>query len=234
MCFSSASKGQENLAGQESQLSSILSQEFAQNFGQQSTVLQNLQNMYTPISEAGPTQQGYGAAEQAALNTQAVQGVGTNYGNASRALNAQIAAQGGGNVALPSGAATANKEQLAAAAAGTTSQLQNQNIVNNYAQGNANWQVANAGLSGVAQQYNPQSYAGLASNTNQAAFGQASQLFQQQQQQQQQIAGLATSAALDVGTFGAGAALGLGPAGASPFQSGLTGLFGGQQAFANG
>src|SRR5277367_3499793 len=106
---------QENsLEAQQSGLAKTLGANYNQYFGSQSAVLQNLNNMLTPIAEAGPDQQGFGANELAALNTQAGEGVGQNYAKASQALNTTLATRGGGNEALPTGAQAALKGSLAA------------------------------------------------------------------------------------------------------------------------
>jgi len=103
--------GQETaIAGQQQDLSTLLSSDFSQRFSQQSGVLQNLNSMLTPIAQAGPDQQGFGAQELAALNTQAGEGVGANYSKATQALQNTLAARGGGSEVLPTGARGALQE----------------------------------------------------------------------------------------------------------------------------
>src|SRR6266850_4933790 len=101
------SSEEKGIAGQQQNLSTTLSSHFNERFGQQSQILQNLNNMLTPIAEAGPDQQGFGGQELAALNTQAGEGVGANYSKATQALQNTLAARGGGNEALPTGARAA-------------------------------------------------------------------------------------------------------------------------------
>jgi len=112
------------IAGQQQSLSTLLASNFSERFGQQSAVLQNLNTMLTPIAEAGPSQQGFGTPELAALNTQAAEGVGANYSKATQSLNNVLAARGGGSEVLPTGARGALQETLASSAADQMSKEQ--------------------------------------------------------------------------------------------------------------
>ncbi len=182
---------------------------YNQNFSAQSGVLQNLNNLLTPIAQAGPDQQGFGANELAALNTASGEGVGQNYAKASQALNNQLAAQGGGNDPnVKAGATGALKGSLAASAANQLSQQGLQITEANYAQGRNNWTQATNGLQTLAQQYNPNAIASNASNTLGSAFGEYNTIQQQKNQEQAEIAGGITSLAMDAATFGAGALAG--------------------------
>src|ERR1700681_3187483 len=95
------------IAGQQQSLSSTLQADYNQQFANQSGVLQNLNNIFTPIAEAGPSQTGWSPQETAAINTQIGEGVGGNYAKASQALNNQLATRGGGSEMLPTGASAA-------------------------------------------------------------------------------------------------------------------------------
>jgi hypothetical protein len=148
----------------------LLQANYSQNFGAQSAALQNLNNIFTPIAEAGPNQQGFNAQQLAAYNTQIGEGVGQNYAKASQALNTQLASQGGGNEFLPSGAAGALKSNLATAAANQQSQEQLAVTQANYATGRQNWQQATAGLNALVGEYNPNAIAGQATGATQGAF----------------------------------------------------------------
>jgi hypothetical protein len=190
MCGSSAQQNQ--LASQEASFSSLLSANYAQNFGAQSQTLQNLTNQFTPIAEAGPDQQGMGPQQLAALNTQATEGVGQNYANASRALNTQLSSQGGGNEYLPTGAAASLKGNLASSAANQLSSEQLAITNQNYNLGRSNWQNATSGLNALAGEYNPNAIAGQASGANQSAAGQAKEINQENNQWQGELAGVIT------------------------------------------
>ena len=199
------SSQQEALAGQGANFSTILSSNYAKNFGAQSQILQNLTNMFTPIAEAGPDQQGFGANELAALNTQAGEGVGRNYAKAGQALNTVLGSRGGGNEVLPTGAAATLRGNLAASAANELSGEQLNITRANYAQGRQNWSQATAGLDALAQQYNPNAIAGEATTANQNAFGEATKIQDMKNQEQAAIAGGIASIGMDAATFGAGA-----------------------------
>jgi hypothetical protein len=190
MCGSSSSEKQ--LGAQEQSFSSTLQSNYAKNFGAQSADLSALNNIFTPIAEAGPDQQGFGPQELAAMNTTAGEGVGQNYAKATQSLNAGLAARGGGNEVLPSGAETQLKAGLASAGANQMSQEQLGITKANYDQGRANFGNATAGLNALAEEYNPNQIASSANNANQSAFGEADKINQQNNQWQSDIAGLAT------------------------------------------
>jgi hypothetical protein len=151
--------------------------------------LQNLNNIFIPIAQAGPSQQGYSPQELAALNTQAGEGVGQNYAKAAQALNTQIAGQGGGNEYLPSGASATLKGNLASAAANQLSSEQLGITQANYATGRQNWQQATSGLNALAQEYNPTGIAGSANTATNNAFGSATQVQNEKNQEEADIAG---------------------------------------------
>lgn len=216
--------GQEkNIQGQQQSLSTILASHFGERFGQQSQILQNLNNMLTPIAEAGPDQQGFGANELAALNTQSGEGVGRNYGKATQALQNTLAARGGGNEYLPTGARGALQGTLASSAANEMSQEQLGITRANYAQGRSNWQMATGGLSALANQYDPMSYAGGAQKGYDSSFGMADKISQEQNQATASIVGGIASLGMDAATFGAGALEG---SQGFDFQGGLSALTG--------
>lgn len=190
MCGSSSSE--KALGASEQSFSNSLQANYAQNFGAQSAELSNLNNIFTPIAQAGPDQQGYGPQQLAALNTQAGEGVGQNYQKAQQSLNTSLAAQGGGNEALPSGAANQLKAGLASAGANQMSQEQLGITNANYNQGRANFGNATAGLDALAQAYNPTGIANSANQSNSSAFGEADKINQENNQWESDVAGLAT------------------------------------------
>ncbi len=221
MCGPSGS--QKQLAAQEADFSTTLNQNYAKNFAAQSSILQNLTRMFTPIAEAGPDQQGFGSQELAALNTQIGEGSGANYGKASRALNTVLASRGGGNEVLPTGGEAALRETLASSAAQEASQEELAVTRANYAQGRQNWSQATAGLDALAGQYNPNAIAGEATGANTSAFGEATKIQEMQNQKEMAIAGGITSLAMGAATFGAGAM------GGGGFGGGLKALTGMQR-----
>jgi hypothetical protein len=214
---------QKSLAGQEQNFSTVLQSDYAQRFGDQSAVLQNLNRSLTPIFQQGPDQQGFGAQELAALNTTAGENVGQNYAKASRALNNQLAVRGGGNEFLPSGADAQLREELASNAAAKSSDLQNQIVAANYGQGRKNWEQATAGLEALSGRYDPTAFGSLTTGANQNAFGEATQVQNMKNQKEAEIAGGVASLAMDAATFGAGA---MGGGGISGGLKALTGVSG--------
>jgi hypothetical protein len=187
MCGPTA--GETAAATQESGLGSTLTASFAKNFGAQSDILSNLTNVLTPIAQAGPDQQGFGTQELAALNTQANQGIGQNYNKAAQALQGNLAARGGGNEVLPTGAEASLKGELASSAA---NQMSNAGLAitnANYAQGRQNWQAATSQLENVGQMENPLGFAGAASGATQAGYSMQSANSNMAAQQFGEIAG---------------------------------------------
>jgi hypothetical protein len=201
------------IAGQQLSLSTQLSQFFGTRFSQQSSVLQNLNNLLTPIAEAGPDQQGFGPQELAALHTQATEGVGANYEKATRALQNVLAAQGGGNEFLPTGAKGALQGTIATAGAAEQSRLDLGITEANYATGRKNWEEATRGLSSLANQYDPLGYAGGAQKGFDSSFNMADKISQEQNQAEASIYGGIASLGMDALTFGAGGMGNLGGAG---------------------
>ena len=194
MCGPSAQMQQ--LGQQEASFSNLLSQNYATNFGAQSKILTNLNQMFTPIAQAGPDQMGFGPQELAALQTGGAEAVAANYAKASRALNVGLATRGGGSEFLPTGAAAALKGQVATAGAQELSQEQLGITEAGYAQGRQNWAQATGGLEALARQYDPTAYAGQATSATGQAFGMADKIQQMKNQEQAGIAGGIASLAM--------------------------------------
>ena len=188
------SEQQKELAASEQSFSKILSANYAQNFAAQSQILQNLTNQFTPIAEAGPDQQGFGAQELAALSTQAGEGVAADYAKAQQSLNTVLGSRGGGNEFLPTGAEGQLRATLAQGAASQASQEQLAITRANYAQGRQNWAQATAGLNALAGEYNPNAIAGQATTATQGAFQDATKIQEMQNQAVAGIGGLVASA----------------------------------------
>lgn len=100
--------------------------------------------------------QGFNPNTLAALNSQAIEGTGSQYQNALKTEQAQAATHDSG---LPSGVDAQIKGQLAGAAAGeTSSALNNIQIQNGQLQNQNYWRSVDA-LNGVASEENPLGYA---------------------------------------------------------------------------
>jgi hypothetical protein len=173
-----ASASQENLANQQAQYYSTLTNDYNTQFAQQSNILSSLNNTLSPIINAGPNQFGFSTAETNNLNSQAVQGTGQQYAAASQALKANQATAGGGNSYLPSGAQAAQQASLAAAGANQASNQLMGVQQAGYQQGYNQYQSALGEEQGVAGMYNPTGYAGQATGAGSSAFDSASQVQQ--------------------------------------------------------
>lgn len=183
------SSQQEALAAQETDFSRTLQSHYAQNFGAQSQILQNLTNQFTPIAQAGPDQQGFGPQELAALNTQAGEQVAANYAKTQQSLNTVLGSRGGGNEFLPTGAEGQLRAALATSGAQEMSQEQLGITRANYAQGRQNWQEATGGLRALSQEYDPSAIANETTSATGQAFGEESQIQQMKNQKESAIAG---------------------------------------------
>lgn len=158
-------------------------------FGEQQGQVEALNNVFTPIAEAGPNQTGFSAPELAAYNTQAINTTGANYANAAKALGTQLAGRGGSS-GLESGVDQQIKAGLAANAAGTLSNEELGITEANYAQGRQNFAQAAGGLQALAGIENPTGAAGAGTNANSAAFSEANTIEEQQAQKAKTIGGL--------------------------------------------
>jgi hypothetical protein len=199
--------GQEKqIADQQQAYSTVVQNNYKTLFGEQQGVMSNLNNIFTPIAEAGPSQTGFSGGELAALNTQALDTTGANYANAARSLGGQLA--GRSTAAGETGPTMALKSQLASASAGQLSNEQLGITQADYAQGNQNWRAATGGLQALNTSYQSGEAGQSGTEANKSAFGEADEIAQQQAQADQAIAGGITSLAGSALTFGAGAATG--------------------------
>ena len=174
-----ASAQQTDLANSQQNFYNQLSSNYAQQFQNQNAILGTLQNSLNPIVQAGPNQYGFSTAETNNLNSQALQGTGQQYANASKALGQQQAAQGGGNSYLPTGAQAQQQSSLAAGAANQASNQLMGVKQAGYQQGYNQYQSAIGQLGGVAGMYSPTSYAGAATGAGSAAANTANQVNQE-------------------------------------------------------
>jgi len=115
-------------------------------FGADNGVFNAMKNAYSELLAAGPSQQGFSAAQQSAMNASAI----TTGANQARFIEARLGGQqagaGGGNMPNASGIGAGDRAAVAEAVAGQTASELNKIQQENYAQGNKNWQIAGAGL----------------------------------------------------------------------------------------
>jgi hypothetical protein len=135
-----------------------------------SQISNQLQNMYAPILAKGPSQEGFSAGETEALNAQATEGTAENYKAAGQALNERIGAQGGGtsNENITGAGADALREQLAATGASAQSAQETQIQEADYAEGHQDYEQAVGGEQSLASGWNPNAFAGSATNAGNA------------------------------------------------------------------
>jgi hypothetical protein len=117
-----------------------------QEFGDANTVFNDLVNSTAPIVAAGPEQTGFSAQQESAINANTIDTTAAQYKNASTAVKSDISAEGGGNIALPSGANIGTEEALAEAGAQQTASGLRSNLQADYAAGNKNWEFAEGEL----------------------------------------------------------------------------------------
>jgi hypothetical protein len=165
-----ASSSQKNLSASTGNFYTTLQGAYNTHFADQSNILSNLHNAWSPILNAGPNQQGFSAGELADLNSKAINSTANNYKFAAQQSNEARAARGGGNTFSPSGGDAQVDADIATKAAQQLSGEQTQIDQANYAQGRQNFEAASGALSGVAAQDNPLGFASAASNTGDQAF----------------------------------------------------------------
>lgn len=204
------SDAQKGLANQQSAFYQQLQSSYATNFGEQQGILSSLTNTLSPILNAGPNQQGFSPAENAALTGSAINST------ASAARNAQViaASSAGGNTGVTTGGEKQLQATIASRAGEGLAGEENQINLANYATGRSNFYNAESGLVGVAGLENPTPYAGAATSAGNSAFSSATEIQNMKNQEQADIGGAVAGLAL--APFTGGMSLG-----------GLKGLMGG-------
>jgi hypothetical protein len=174
------SVAQTTIANDMSGTYAALNNAWATAFSGQQAILGSLRNAAQGIVAAGPNQYGFSPTEQAALETQAIGQTATTFAANQQALNEALAARGGGNAFLPSGAAAQLQGQGYQAAAGQESQLMTGITEAGYAQGRQNWQTALGVLGQTAALEAPSSMAAQASAAGKEAFAAQTQIAAEQ------------------------------------------------------
>ena len=146
--------GAENAAAasQTSFTNSMLSQASSV-FGADNGVFNSMKNAYSQLLAAGPSQQGFSAQQQSAMNASAI----TNGANQTRFAMASVAGKqagaGGGNVPNASGIGSGDRAAVAEEGAASTAAALNKIQQENYTQGNINWKTAGEELSKAPSVY---------------------------------------------------------------------------------
>ena len=159
-----ASNDQKDLEKEQAAFYAQTTAQAAQVFGMANTVFNEITAAAAPIVAAGPSQEGYSAAEKQVLNSQAISSTAGSYDSLSKALNSKIAANGGG-ASITSGAALQQQEQLGVSAANQISSQELGITSDSYKQGNANYNAAVGELAAAPGVFN------TSANVNNAATG---------------------------------------------------------------
>lgn len=174
-----ASSQQKQIEQEQSAFYQQAIQQQSQTYAEDQQILQYMQGIYEPILAKGPNQEGFSTQEVNSLNAQAIEGTAKNYSAAGKAVSEQLAAEGGGDTYLPSGASAQLRGEVATSAAQQQSAEEQQIVQANYQQGYNQWLAASEGLGGVAAQLNPTGYSGAATAAGSAAGTTANQIAQE-------------------------------------------------------
>lgn len=174
-----ASSEQKQIEASQSAFYDTMRKESSDVFGMNSKLYQQLVSAFQPIFDKGPGQKGFSDEESAALHTQATEGVARNYQAASKAVREQQAAEGGGNVNIPSGQESEIKAELAGSAAAQESSEASQITEADYETGRQNWESAKQGMLEAGTVMNGgAAYAGAATDAGSAASKTANEISQ--------------------------------------------------------
>jgi len=195
--FGGPSSQQEAGAAQEGGLATSLNSNYQQQYGQQQSTLQQLNNEVGRI-QSGNTGPGFGGAENAAYISD-IQNQGAaaarNAIQASRTVGAGSQNAPTGGLTRESGIQQQVGGQIEAGAGINTANKLNQETAANYATGRQNAITTAQALQTMANSYNPLGYASGASSANSSAFNENSTINTENQQKSQAEVGLAEQVA---------------------------------------
>jgi hypothetical protein len=163
-----ATDQQKDLETQQAAFYKQMTAQYTQVFDKQQAILSALTDIYKPILAKGPGQRGFSDAERTDLDTRATESVATNFANAKRTLNEDLAARGGSDF-IPSGGDVQANANLDATAAGERASLENQIDTQDYETGRQNFITATNALSGEAAMLNPAGFSEAATGAGGAA-----------------------------------------------------------------
>lgn len=141
-----ASSGMKAAANQEQDITQQLQNDFGTVFNQNQGILGSLTSALTPIVTAGPNQQGYSPAEEAALRTQSMDQTAAAGQQTANSVRQEEASEGGGNSYLPSGVNEAINAGIAENTAQTNATNQLGITTADYNQGRQNFFNAEGAL----------------------------------------------------------------------------------------
>jgi hypothetical protein len=145
-----ASAQQNEINATQTALQNQMSSAFNTYFGQYENILKGVTASLTPIVEAGPGQYGFSAAEDASLRAQSTENIAQAGREATDVARSTMAAQGGGNIYLPTGTQEAVEGALATKEAEAQAAAENQITTEGYQTGRQNYETAVGELPGVA------------------------------------------------------------------------------------
>jgi hypothetical protein len=188
--------GQEEvLANQEGTLSTALMNAYNERFASQNDILKQVQDSLGQL-KSGNFPPGYSPSVMSALQTNVLNQVAGATRSAQQAAANAFAGKGGGaGSPLTSGVQQQIQGEIASSGAVQQADLLNALNIKSYDVGRENLIASISGLNTLAGEEAPISYAGAASNANQAAFGQAKTINQQKNQMWADIAGGVTGLA---------------------------------------
>lgn len=151
---------------------------YAQNFGDQQSILSSLTKTLSPILEAGPNQMGFSASEMAGLTGQAINATAANERNAQ----VVAASSAGGNTGVTTGGEKQLQAEIASRASEGLSSAENTINLTSAELGRQNFFNAESGLAGVASLENPLGYASASNTAGGTAFNEATTVQNMQNQ----------------------------------------------------
>lgn len=151
----------------------------AEQYSNEQAIFAPMSQQFQSILSKGPNQEGFSGSELNDLNATAVEGTAENYKNASRAVGEKMAAEGGGDNPLPTGAKEELQQNLATSAAQTESGEESEIKQADYKQGYDEWKTAGSGLMGIATGQNPLGFENAATSAGSAAGTTADQIASQ-------------------------------------------------------
>lgn len=166
-----------------------------QQYANQQAIYAPMATQFQSIFNRGPNQEGFSDAEDQDLNAQAVEGTAENYQHAAKAVNEQEAAEGGGDIALPTGAEDQQKEDVALSSAGEESKEEQQIKQADYTAGTSEWDAAGSGLETIASGENPLGYESGATSAGSAAETTAASIAQEENSWESAVGGAVGTAA---------------------------------------
>ena len=193
-----ASKQEKAAAANAATLSTTMTAQAGQVFGDSNAVFNTMNNSYSSIVNGSPSQEGFSAAEMSAKNSAVINNNAAQFRNVSGATriaqSGQVGAGGGG--AVTSGATEGANLGIAESAAASTAAGLNQNVQEDWAQGNTNYWNAAKGETTLPGVFDPATQAGTAASgaTNQS-FEDAQQMDAQNHQWVGAVTALAGDAA---------------------------------------